>query len=226
MAVARSGPYIWVTWLSKLLVGDNFCEWASWFKAHYRDFDRMPSDFDMIGWQMNHTDMLNEARAELEAEDLSVSVENQNYFRLEGGSGTVIGGKPDLVTLEADGYGTVYDVKTGQPKASDAAQVMIYMYALPLVADPKFRGREFSGCVVYSGGRRTEIPSDRIDSVFRERLYRLIRTVANADPPRRIPSAMECGVCDITLADCPDRVEPPQYEKTPGKSGKAWGADF
>ena len=25
----KDGPYIWATWLSKLLVGDNSCEWSS-----------------------------------------------------------------------------------------------------------------------------------------------------------------------------------------------------
>ena len=30
MAVLRGGgPYIWVTWLTRLLVGENSCEWAA-----------------------------------------------------------------------------------------------------------------------------------------------------------------------------------------------------
>ena len=55
MTRRRSGPYIWVTWLSRLLVGDRSCEWSSWFKAHHRYYDRMPSDFDAftsIFWRM------------------------------------------------------------------------------------------------------------------------------------------------------------------------------
>ena len=27
----RDEPYIWVTWLTRLLVGENSCEWAVWF---------------------------------------------------------------------------------------------------------------------------------------------------------------------------------------------------
>ncbi len=29
MPEARTDPYIWVTWLTKLLAGENSCEWAT-----------------------------------------------------------------------------------------------------------------------------------------------------------------------------------------------------
>ena len=35
MAVPRETPYIWTTWLPRLLTGENSCEWAVWFKAHH-----------------------------------------------------------------------------------------------------------------------------------------------------------------------------------------------
>ena len=28
------------------LTGENSCEWAVWFKAHYRNWTRVPSDFN------------------------------------------------------------------------------------------------------------------------------------------------------------------------------------
>ena len=31
----ESKPYIWVAWLSKLLSGDDSCEWRVWFQAHH-----------------------------------------------------------------------------------------------------------------------------------------------------------------------------------------------
>ena len=46
MAVHRDSPYIWVTWLTKLLVGENYCEWAGWFKAHYERYDKVPAKLD------------------------------------------------------------------------------------------------------------------------------------------------------------------------------------
>ena len=34
MALLRAGgPYIWVTWLTKLLSDENSCEWAAWFRS-------------------------------------------------------------------------------------------------------------------------------------------------------------------------------------------------
>ncbi len=30
-----NGPYVWVTWLPRLLSGESSCEWASWFKAQH-----------------------------------------------------------------------------------------------------------------------------------------------------------------------------------------------
>ena len=45
MAQPRAaGPYVWVTWLSELLVGENPCEWGSWFKAQHdgSSWDKIP----------------------------------------------------------------------------------------------------------------------------------------------------------------------------------------
>ena len=206
MTEERSGPYIWATWLSRLLVGDHSCEWASWFRAHYRDYAKTPSGFDMARWQISHTALLNETREKIEGEGRSVLVESQNHFTLRGNSGTALGGKPDLVALDADGGGgTVYDVKTGRRKDSDIAQVMIYMYALPHI-DPH-RGRRFDGKVIYGDGNVVDIPADAVDDDFRRNLHALIRRIASSEPARRVPSAPECRFCDLTSADCPERVE-------------------
>ena len=56
MAQKRPGsPYIWVTALSKLLTGENSCEWADWFKAHHQGWTKPPSDFDSATWMLEHT---------------------------------------------------------------------------------------------------------------------------------------------------------------------------
>ena len=202
----RSGPYIWATWLAKLLVGDASCEWAAWFKAHYKSYERMPGDFDAVAWQIRHTAMLNEVRDRLEAGGSSTLTENQCRFTLRGNSGTTIGGKPDLVAFDADNRAIVYDVKTGQRRPSDAAQVMIYMYALPYVN--RYRGMSFEGRVAYAdGGEEIEIPAGAVNDAFRADLYAQIRRIAAADQPRRRPSAFECRMCDITPNDCPDRID-------------------
>lgn len=218
MAEPRSGPYIWVTWLSRLLVGDFSCEWAAWFKAHHKNYAKTPSEFDMTAWQMNHTALLNETLGKIEGEGRTVLIESQNYFVLRGGSGTALGGKPDLVALNADGGGTVYDVKTGRRRESDAAQVMIYMYALPHLGAHK--GRRFDGRVVYGDGGEVSVPADAVDGAFRDNLHALIRRIAASAPARRVPSGLECAMCDLTSADCPDRID-----EDPRETATA-GADF
>ena len=75
MAVPREHPYIWVAWLPKLMTGENFCEWAVWFKAHYRDWTRPPSNFDQAQWLLDHTALLNEQQTEWEDRDHDVAVE-------------------------------------------------------------------------------------------------------------------------------------------------------
>ena len=66
MPQKREHPYIWATWLPRLLTGENSCEWAIWFKAHHQNWERVPSDFNQAQWMLNHTALLNERRANWE----------------------------------------------------------------------------------------------------------------------------------------------------------------
>ena len=144
--VSRPDPWIWVTWLSRLLVGEHSCEWAAWFKARYTQYDRIPVDFTK--WEIAHTAKLNELRDRLLAKGQTVYTEGQNQFRLrDRATGATLSGKPDLVGI-SEGRGTVYDVKTGQHRSSDIAQVMIYMWGLPR-GIPLFKGMTLEGMVVY-----------------------------------------------------------------------------
>ena len=98
-----TGPYIWVTWLPRLLTGESSCEWASWFKAQHdgNSWPKMPSDFDLTQWLTDHTALLNESRATWERQGYSVLTEDQNHFTLRGSS-AVLAGKPDLVARKGD----------------------------------------------------------------------------------------------------------------------------
>ena len=139
MATRRSGnPYVWVTWLTKLMVGENSCEWASWFKAHHDSCSWEKADryfgqpHSMAESLMKHTALVSAVRTAWEAKSCFVFTENQNTFRLAGTCAT-LGGKPDLIALaDRDGetVGTVMDVKSGKPNPSHVAQVMVYMYAV------------------------------------------------------------------------------------------------
>ena len=70
MPELRASPYIWVTWLTKLLVGENSCEWAAWFRSRYESssYATVPSDFGVTGWQLKHTALPNNIRDGLETE--------------------------------------------------------------------------------------------------------------------------------------------------------------
>ena len=189
--------------MSKLLVGDTSCEWAAWFKAHFRDFRKVPSDFDTFSWQLDHTDLLSEVRAGLEAEGYAATTEQQNLFRLRGSSGITVGGRPDLIAVSG-APGAIFEVKTGEPRAGDAAQVLIYMFAIPL-AFPRFRHTEFRGEIAYRD-HRVPVPSTAMDDAFKTGLVEIIRRVGAETPARKVPSVAECGFCDITSEDCPERI--------------------
>ena len=145
MAVRRNGKsYIWVTWLSKLLVGEQSCEWSPWFRSHHegRSWDRAvrPADQGMptlAEWQMKHTAGIVDTRESLENQDFTVFTENQNAFRLTGQT-AVLAGKPDLIALNS-ATGRILDVKAGKSSPSHIAQVLIYMYAVPKGL-PQYRG--------------------------------------------------------------------------------------
>ena len=206
MAQLRAtGPYIWVTWLPRLLSGESSCEWASWFKAQHEgsSWARAPSGFDQAGWLMDHTALLNEQRELWEKQGYSVLTEAQNGFTLRGSS-AALAGKPDLVAQRRDGV-TVIDAKTGRPSPHHAVQVMIYMYALPRVLE-RYHGLRLSGQVAYPG-HVVDIPAEAVDEGFIGNLGSLIRRLAAGMPARRVPSPMECRFCEITQVDCPDRLE-------------------
>ena len=82
--VRANGPYIWVTWLTKLLVGENSCEWAAWFRSQHESWswDKVASTFDQAAWQMEHTAKLNECRQYWEDQGYTVLTEGQNSFVL------------------------------------------------------------------------------------------------------------------------------------------------
>ena len=204
----RESPYVWATWLARLLAGETSCEWAAWFRAHYQDWTRPPSDFNQAQWMLDHTALVNRERESRERLGYTVYTEAQNAFRLRGRSATVAG-KPDLIAVKG-GDAVIIDAKTGKPSPAHSAQLLIYMYGLPRALE-QYRGVEFRGHVVYPESQ-VGIPVSAVDKKFTENLGSLIRRLASETPARRVPSAGECRFCDITKADCPERVEVAQAQ--------------
>ena len=211
MALLRDSPYIWVTWLTKLLTGENSCEWAAWFRSQHEgwSWEKVPGTFDLVGWQLKHTARLNESREHWEELGYTVFTENQNRFTLRGKTAS-LGGKPDLITRRG-GCGTIIDVKTGKPSPSHSVQVMLYMYAVPRALG-QYNGVIFNGQVAYSD-HVVDIPAAAVDEQFIGNLLRLIHRLGSGGPARKVPSRMECRYCDITAADCPQRVADDRVEE-------------
>lgn len=206
MAEQRDFPYIWATWLPRLLTGENSCEWAVWFKAHYHGWDRPPSDFNQSEWILRHTALLNEQKEQWQDRGCTVTVENQNVFRLRRRTAVLVG-KPDLI-IERDGKVMIIDVKTGRELPWHAVQLRIYKYAL-VKARPEYQGRMISGQVVYPE-HITRLPRRARDRGFVDKLGALIRKIAAPNPPLAVPSVQECRYCDISERDCPERLEGPK----------------
>ena len=203
MPQRREHLYIWTTWLPRLLTGENSCEWAIWFKAHFQDWTKPPSDSNQAEWLMRHTALLNEQKAQWASDRRTVFVEGQNAFRLRGKSAT-LAGRPDLVVLD-DRDATIIDVKTGREQPWHRVQVMIYLYAVPKALQ-RYRSIKLRGQVTYRD-HTVRIPADAVDDQFIQNLGALIRRLSADEPARRVPSRQECRFCDISAADCPQRMD-------------------
>lgn len=207
MAQKRTGVYVWVTWLPRLIIGEQSCEWGFWYKANYEYYERVASDFDSVRWRTDHTRMLRELRREREAAGEQVFVEGQNMFKYETPEGIVIAGTPDMVALAEGKRGTIYDAKTGRQSDSHQVQVMIYMYLIPLTK-PEWANIVFDGAVVYKD-TRIAIPSNAIDDAFKDNLDYFVKILASSEPAHKVPSELGCRFCDIHKQECPERIEPP-----------------
>lgn len=208
LTTARGEPYVWATWIAKLLAGESSCVWSTWVRAHFQTV-KAATDFDVGSWQMDHSALLRKAVSEHEDQGFTVYVEGQNRFSLKGKAGT-LSGKPDVVAVN-EAVGWIIDAKTGAPRASDRIQVMVYMWALPRT-NPIFAGVHFTGKVVYKSGYNI-VTADEIDSEFIRRVAELLKEVCGDAEPRKAPSFGECQYCPVTSSDCADRVDTPNIHE-------------
>lgn len=201
MTTPRPGlPEFWVTGLAKLLVGENPCHFEAWIKGHFR-IDKLPRDESKITeWKMAHTEQLSAAIQRCKDDGWKCQVER--YFRVQGETG-IMAGKADLVTQRADAHPIVRDIKSGKPRDSDAAQVMIYIVALPIAwSVPTMR---FEGEVIYP---THTLPVRYEDAqALKPRLFSLLRLLGSKERTDASPSESGCKWCDVSKADCPDRLE-------------------
>ena len=206
MTVPRDSSYIWVTWITGLLAADKQCEWSAWFRAHFSGFEKMPTDFNLAAWKAAHGEMVR-ARAEaLKAEGYTVFVEDQNKFTLKGRAAT-LGGVPDLVAVRG-GEGLVIDCKSGKRRDSDSFQVLTYMRVLP-ITHAACRDMPLAGEVQYRDTSLRIEPGQLTDEL-KGLIRGTIERVGSDTPAVKVPSLSECRFCEITAADCAERIDEEQ----------------
>jgi PD-(D/E)XK nuclease superfamily len=208
--IPRAGkPYIWVTWLAKLLADDCACVWAAWFRAHYQHAKFEEESRELAAWNREHVAFMREVRTLLEENGWTCRAEKQNAFSLEG-TVAIVAGQPDLIGT-MPGHALLIDGKTGRPKASDWWQVVLYLFALDL--------QRKAGLITLEGDLRAQVaykgrPDLSVDVSLRdvtpdvrEAILSTIHRVAQPEPPMRTPTRNECRRCNIGRLDCPERVE-------------------
>ena len=204
MRQKRDGVFVWVTWLPKLMAGEQQCEWSPWLKANYEYYERVTDDFDAVAWKVEHTRLLRDLRIERQKAGNQIFIESQNKFKFKTPDGIVISGTPDMIELTKKGHGIIYDAKTGQKVQSHQIQVMIYMYLMPL-ARPEWAGTVFDGAVQYKDGT-IPVPASAINDAFKDNFNYFIKILASNQPPVKTPSESNCRFCDVHKQECSERI--------------------
>jgi len=209
----RKRPYVWPSWVSKVLGGDTKCTYQAWFKAHYvyrktandscdncanskvpcLDPDTCRADF-FAQYTKAHDAMVVERAERLQEDGWTVRTEDEAAFRLQGQLGD-LSGKPDIVAMRGDEV-VVYDAKSGNPRDSDHWQVLLYILALPLTWLKGFK--TLHGKVEYRHGT---VPVRSLGDKERERILAVLREAMGPTPPAPKPSIRDCRYCDIASCD-------------------------
>lgn len=205
MAEQRWGlPFIWPTWLTGLLAGSDSCAFSPWFQAHFK-FQKVDRDFDLVAWSAEHGAMVRDRAEQLRADGYVVLVEDQNKFTLKGKT-AVLSGKPDIVAARGNER-LVIDCKTGKEHDAHVWQVLIYLFALPLVQHRLVpAGAVLTGELQYRH-RSMVIPSETFTLAMREQIVAAISRTGQVEAPPKTPSFRECAACPIPKSECPDRIE-------------------
>ena len=200
--VKRGRPYVWVSWLTRLLAGENACVWKAWYKAHYKvPKDESPEREAFFAEQTIKHDAIQDVREkELKDAGYTVKREEQGEFKLRGSKGD-LAGKPDLVGMNAT-EALIVEVKSGKQRESDAWQVLIYWFALSLdwLKGSNLRIR---GEVAYKGGVTRKV--EALTPQSHAKIADLLKLVTGDEEPLRTPGKWDCEYCDIQ--SCPDRFQ-------------------
>lgn len=190
-------PYIWVTWLTKLISGESSCTFSLWFRARYR-FEKLLPGADLTRWTSDHEELVRNRVVNLQVAHISPKLE---VAMTVNGRLATLSGKPDI-RYEFDGRAVFEDAKTGLERDSDHVQVLLYLWLHKLQTKQIGSGR-----VVYRD-RVQEVDIDRLGDVERD-ATRLLKMCANIQTPLPSRSSSGCRSCNIGPSDCSMRFGGP-----------------
>lgn len=197
----RSEQFCYVTWLAPYLSGENHCLLHLHQKINYQT---PKSNADFSGWVEEHTRLVNEEHSRWAGLGGTVTIEDENFFKIRSKTGVTLSGKCDLV-IGSDSTSTttgiIVDVKTGRRKAKDRTQVMLYMALLPSVDDIPHIHDTPIGIVKYKDGSTIEVDAHEITPEFK-RQTRTLLELTTQSTPEATPSFHECRFCSMN-EECP-----------------------
>ena len=202
MAVTRKNgkPFISVTYLTGLLSGMDQCEFAPWFKSHFK-YDKRVTNFNFEAWSQEHDALVQKRVRELTVDGWEVKVEGENWVRLSGET-SVLALKPDIIARRG-GQFLIADGKSGAQSRKDWFQMLLYLYAIPKAwKNPNLR---VTGEVFYKSGDVVEVHPSEFTEEMRQKTFALIRRVAAEEELPHTPTVHGCRFCDI--ATCTKRIE-------------------
>lgn len=198
----RDNTYVHPSWLAKALAGDRQCLYSLHTQANFV-IPKKDSDFDAAAYKIKHQGLVEKSAQDLRTQGYTVHTENANSFKVTLTGGGVISGTPDIVAIR-DSEVLVIDVKTGQCRVSNQAQVLLYMFLIPLVGLHGI-SQVPAGQLVYQHYPSVEIPVSDLTEEFKQRTKHLVTMMRLAEVPHPIPSVNECRYCPMGDC-CADRV--------------------
>jgi hypothetical protein len=193
-AEPRDEPFIYATWLTKLISGEAQCEWSLWFRARHT-FEKMQSGSNLDAWTKEHDALLQWRASKLREQGVQPLIERG--FSVNGRTAT-IKGKADL-TYDLDRVLWIEECKTGKRRDSDHVQALIYVWLAELGGLPTAEAR-----IIYRDDI-VDVDRSRLPEIRKDAL-RLIKLTTESTPPLRVPSVLECRSCNISSLYCPDRA--------------------
>ena len=204
----RDEPFVRVTWLPPLLVGDTACD----FMLHQLANFYAPKSDDTIPetWIEDHNRLVNRIADQYQQLGRTVRIEYENRIEIVSKTGVKVVGKPDLLVEEVSSgpeqsRGLVIDAKTGAQRLKDRAQVKLYMMMAKAAQSISGISQMPDGQLVYKDGTIIDIPHSDITLEFKESVTRLLRIVNYTDPPDPRPGPF-CRICKFKEI-CPSASE-------------------